>query len=294
MKLTIFFIMFLFSNPLVAEEIQANNELPTEMKLLINSYNQLSFSTIQKNTFLSILNLLQENIKYLDKANSYILIKSEIYKEALQNPPRKVRISDLNNEYHPKTFKNKIDSPFYNWLINALYQDYIKLKSEHSFQKLFKQRTLSGKHRVLKKKLERVVGWLKFYKDGSKETVEDYIKNFTINLISKLNFYAQTFSGLSSINKIQNDTYKIYSFTQEEVTQEKTNEQDISQILEEPIAGATKITEPEDMTGSKVIKDTSMEWKPSKDEFELFPKPDPNYVPPANLPEPTDDWILDL
>lgn len=275
--------MFMSLNVMAAKVLEPEQELPLEFRYLLKTYNELNFSEAEKKVFLERINFIGKQLGSMEKAEVYILLKSEIYKSVLQFPP--LESSNLRElpklDFQGETYS----SAFFSWLSTAIQQDLVEMKNDAAFTKLEARKDLRsglGKdEQILVRKIQKISPWIRFYSSYTEESSQDKLKQFVLQTLEKLTHYSRTFSIYSKFDNNQTTPMALFQFKEQAEEKEKT----LDDIVDKKTIVATQESK------VQVKKD---QWEPQEDPFDLFPKKDPNYVAPKELPKPSNDWILDL
>lgn len=286
--ITIFFFSLTYAQDLT---LTPDQDLPIELKYLLETYNELSYSDWEKEKLTNHFDKISENILSIDKAQKYLLLKSEIYKAILQFPP--VPKKSLKNLPSYAEVSTQYKSKFFTWIAMAINEDFQALKEDTNYKTLqgknLRLESLSQNQKVFIKKLERIQPWMDLFANYNEEEARDKLKAFVFATLEKLEFYSKTFIVYSKPLEALKEKQLIYKL--EKDLAPKPKEETLSEILSIKEKPPTNLQATQNVS---TLGEENLNWVPKDEPQDLFPKPDPNYQPPAELPQPVNDWIFDL
>lgn len=278
--------------------ILAKDHLPYEFKILTSATNKYLTSLDEHYQLVEDLKQIDASLAVMKKEEQFFLIKAEIYKEILRSKPNIV----LNNRFvDPKTLneldakvKEYSDNPYLSWLI-AMIRDDLRpllsssLRNTYLFQLNSRGPITDPELQKYERKLKILLPWAILFLQQSEDELNVTCKKLVKRSLASIKLALVEFN---KINKTQTpalaeNVYKLSNFrvrTQEE------------------IAGQTGALENEllstDFNQKQQVQNDEA-WKPREEGIpaidqatlpELFPTPDPNYTPPAELPTAQTDW----
>jgi len=281
--------------------------IPSELALLLESVNESELSSDDQAKYKEIIANMDKIIPNVTKKDLFFIAKSEIYKSVL----RQYREERLEVQILNKQSLNKLDAiinssealelrPFNRWLIRALTKDFEKLVTSshlHSYLSA-KLNNLKIKDRdllILEKKLTLISPWISRILESDITEFNKLNSSFCFNLLQKIQHYLKLFYFQTKFKDMQVDLSKTDSvmtfFKWEEV---------------KPVSQNSVLDKLDEITDKNEGEDTNNDnWKPKNEPDENqseassmlpknYPTPDANYVPPPKLPEPVNDWIMDM
>lgn len=294
---TLLLLFFSFSLMAAPKKYLPIKDLPYELALLIESTQDLIKEEKEKEMFLAKLKNLDSYLSSLTKEEAFFVSKSEIYFDILRRNRSSAQIeTELLTERTLENFdklltRNKEKYTKYTyWLGQAIKRDLERLFSTTQFSlfvsRLKNGRISSSKDKVLHKKIKMLLPWYQKYADNSPEELEKEMKNIFLGQISAL---TETFSDLVYFSRFDKKAkemgkdYKLKFFELKE--EEKVPEKNLTDV---------DIIENIDVPENKPVQKAEA-WVPQEGPpTDLFPEPDPSYTAPNKLPEPVDDWVLEM
>jgi hypothetical protein len=278
--LIIFLPTILFSAPVT---YYPKKDLPAEFSYLIESIQLYPLEDKEREALGVKIKELDQMLAELTKEEVYFLLKSEIYKGLLENP----RLKNQMAYYNPDILKPlnsilevRIDDyhKFAQWLLYAVYSD-LSQNFDSAYYKTFKVKKNTGlalKNKnliMIQRKFDFILPW---YEEIINSTPEEFHESLKDNMFDLLDVIIMKMQDLIKFSRF--DKFKIDP-KREELTFFTTKSPELAQKKEEEVLGLTIEEEPK-ITAKKE------EWTPKNAPMD----PDPNYVPPTNLPDPVNDW----
>ncbi|MGB0453522.1 MAG: hypothetical protein ACPGJV_07385 [Bacteriovoracaceae bacterium] len=253
--LTTILFFFISASSEASLRIEYSTDLPQEFQYLLKSF-EIGVNKKQNEKPVEELETLIQMMNLTKREELYLILKPEIYKSILETPPRISGLSPLNIKkdlLDKKLKKLKESGPFVEWMAKSLYSD---------FQR-YKAKTTSTTKLTLP--------WLIYIQ---KESPEQIAKT-SLSLLSLI---------LKRIHKKLKIYIELSNF-------KKTNQLDYIRIVKNVSPVAKKKSDNITDISNQAIDDLSKDLDPSSLSVEeLFPKPDPDYKPPGQLPKPAQSW----
>ena len=217
----------------------------------------------------------------MTKEEVYFLLKSEIYKELL-NKPRLTQQSQLYDKKILRKFAELIDTKiesyhqFAKWIIIATYSDLKQIFDSPYFNTFIVEKKGIGLKNpnaaMIEKKLNLVLPWYEDIINQNPEEFHEMLKPILIGILDKITVKIEYLLALSRFEKPQlvpDDNLRYFEI---KMPTPKEAQKDPLLDLDLPTGRP-----------AEVAKD---QWQPRNEPME----PNPNYIPPENLPVPSDDW----
>ena len=173
--------------------IELPEKTPSEVHLLVKTYDQMPNNKTKKQILLAFQNL-QKVLGDLNQDTEFLLIKNEIYKTLMEYPIR-FPSDQKNNEdpllSFPSLFKNKKDefSPLAQWVCHAILKEWESIPTipvDHP--------TLTSKLKIKSKALR---AWQKTLKGKKVTEINNYFNNVLVEVMANLNLRLSLFSKYS-------------------------------------------------------------------------------------------------
>jgi len=272
---------------------------PTEFKLMVDFLQRKSESDEEISLFQKSISKMDPFASLLNKDELHFTIKTEIYKGILKKyknaPIEKANVNlaliqECTKKAEELKNKKKIHTFSY-WVISALISDAKYLLTDPSnlnFLRVYKagEQGSDKNFPIWKRKLNMVVPWLVFFEGADEIEFESMIKNIHLETLRVISQYLlvmvqnSRFDKNIDIRPSKFSNLKSFKWIEEKAALPKYPDENISKqnssSPSEDIKGWVPKDKPNDLNQPKAAID---------------PAPDPNYVPPANLPKPVNDWM---
>tara|TARA_Y100000780_G_scaffold232553_1_gene265937 strand:- start:39054 stop:39941 length:888 start_codon:yes stop_codon:yes gene_type:complete len=279
---------FLFSAQWIAKE-----ELPYEVKTLVESFNFDYLTDEEKNHLKTHLTELDSLMMNLTSNDRFFLAKSSVYKWILKYPPQVNPPASFTLKQFTEKESSKKLSPFAKWLVLALKSDAIDIQRSANYQQYLNYRNrknLPYDLMSLKKKVDLLRPWAYlFYRDNGEQVNLQLTKHqFTLlkDIIAQYKLYYR-FKG-NQLPPLNPKDLRLFSLNTGKAIKKS------SSPLDESISELDVIIKKHRKAGIPI---PTNDWQASKkdtwtpgDEKGEFLKPDPSYTPPKELPKPVNDW----
>ena len=269
-----------------------SEKVPLELKVLIESLELHKDNTDKIKVQLSQVEEII--LKNPDEALIKYLVKIESSKFVLRWFAEK--LNPIVFDVTPDNFEKKLAllelSPFSKWLIAGVVTDFKNLKRDPGFAAFStayrnNRRQNTPEFLRLEKKIILLSPWIHFlYQSGEDEINFELFKvqsSLFKKLLEKMNLYHLLVHNYPKIGNSPNNL-SFFDFIE---AKENESGQDLSE----------KIAKIEVPAGKDSKDNKTNNWTPSEDVKKLlpnYPQFNPNYVAPEKLPEPVNDWFLDL
>lgn len=263
------------TNNVFADEIWIGNKnkIPAEFNYLLESLQKVEFTPAEKNSLSSTLKELDAEFTLMTKEEIYLIVKGEIYKTILtyHKGTSEAPLEEGHMESLQKTLKEKGPklNAFALWLMIALKSDVEVLLNHPNLGQL----KLINKNKDLlrlKKKMNLIAPWVQKFLSMEIDEFHNELRPIMWDIFRRIENDARLFVLLGRFEKSKNNSGSLGFFSLQE-----TSKADFFPELDSWLRRQT------------VSKDEnkSNDWLP-KDI-----RKDPNYIAPAVLPKPIDDWI---
>lgn len=275
--------------------------LPRDFQLALN---HLQIQERSPKVILEQVIILDQLLDLISEEDRLWLPKTELYK-ALLRGGRGVK---LRHEYYEResigiltqahlATQKAHNQEFTHFLFGSLLRDLSELMNTTNYQSFilrFKNapNQLSGDQLLVKRKLDLILPWVHWYKEGGVELVNQKMQPILMEMLTNLNLRLNDYLFLTKNQKM---------------TLQLDRKGDLTYFEQRPLPPAKLATTPTDQTApaetivDRVVevekentenKNQTEQWRP-KDDLESFfnPKPDTNYQAPESLPEPSNDWL---
>jgi hypothetical protein len=266
------------SDPLLAPK----SDLPVEFSYLVESFQQYPLQDSERENLSNVLKKLDKLFTQMTKEEVYFILKSEIYKELL-NKPRLSQQSQLYDKKILKKFAEIIDTKIENyhqfakWIIIATYSDLKQIFDSPYFNTFIVEKKGIGLKNpnaaMIEKKLNLVLPWYEDIVNQNPEEFHEMLKPLLLVMLDKITIkieYLLVFSRFEKIQQTPDDNLRYF-----EIKIPMPKEAIKDPLLDIDLSAIKPAEQP--------IKD---QWLPRNEPME----PNPNYIPPENLPVPSDDW----
>lgn len=269
--------------------IRAKDHLPYEFRLLTKSANLYFTSSVDHYNLVNELKDIDASLEALKKEEQFFLIKSEIYKEILRFRPE----NELLTRYiEPQTLrqleekaKSFEQNAFVAWLIGSIKEDLTPLLSSsirntYNFQRQSKTPITDNELKKYENKLKILIPWAILFLQKSDDEINLYAKELISRTLKSVGLALSEFNKISK-NQVPapvGDVFKLSHFSVTKKLPEASNSALEKELL--------------DTDFNETAATSKSGWTPKEEETQtaIFPTPDPNYVPPAKLPEAKNDW----
>jgi len=274
----IYFLFFLLSFLGVAKSksYKVHKDLPLEFVYLIKSYQNYSLNKDEDETFKKYIDFFEIAFSEITKPDLYNIIKSQTYKTiinflTLENAPKNINPDKVDSIFLKKV-KNANLQPFSEWLFSAFYKD---------FKNIVEDKSLANKRLPL----NLFFTWFEVLENKNPNEIQSLMKKLSkrilINIKKRLKDFI-LFSDFKVIDFSKKIDKRVFFNMESEKIEKKTKKSKVLEILA-PVSEDSLI-----LPG--VLKQKE-EWLPKEENINITPpKPDPNYIPPKNLPSPVNDW----
>ncbi len=274
----IYFLFFLISFLGIAESksYKVHKDLPLEFVYLIKSYQNYSLNKDEDETFKKYIDFFEIAFSEITKPDLYNIIKSQTYKTiinflTLENAPKNINPDKVDSIFLKKV-KNANLQPFSEWLFSAFYKD---------FKNIVEDKSLANKRLPL----NLFFTWFEVLENKNPNEIQSLMKKLSkrilINIKKRLKDFI-LFSDFKVIDFSKKIDKRVFFNMESEKIEKKTKKSKVLEILA-PVSEDSLI-----LPG--VLKQKE-EWLPKEENINITPpKPDPNYIPPKNLPSPVNDW----
>lgn len=265
--------------------------LPLEFIFLVNSYQNYPLNDKEKNNLKENIVFLEVAFAKLNKTEIHNIVKSQIYKTiinflALKKAPLKFDVDDAET-FLKKRISNSKYQLFSKWLMSAFYKDLKDIIKNNLNSKVLNKKM----ERKFKLPLSLLFTWIELMKSKSFDEFQIFMKMLSHKIFINIKKRIREFILFSKFEKVdfQNELSKKNFFI--EITKDgedkTTQEKKQSKILEilAPIS--------EDSLILPGVLKQKKEWMPKEGEQNINidpPQPDPDYIPPKQLPKPVNDW----
>lgn len=180
-----------------------DNRLPLEFQLLITSLQEKNDSLQKQNEFIKILKELNSLLPQIPKESFTLLIKSNIYRTILENPPLTFQDAQLSSPITKESisllnqkWRNNINlyNPFAEWLIESLQNDLWELSESKQGVKTAKM--MRNTHDVKSQMSNReklIFPWYQMVLKSSPEEYQAYLlplmNHILSNILSECRFF---------------------------------------------------------------------------------------------------------
>ena len=275
-KIYFFIVIFSLTGPLKGVSYKVHNDLPLEFVYLINSYQNYPLNKIEIENFKKNIDFFELTFSEVTKADLYNIIKSQTYKTIINFLSLVNAQTNINPDKVESIFINKVEKsklqPFSKWLFSAFYKDY---------KNIIKTKLST------KKKLPLVLffTWFQVIENKSPDEIQILIKDLSKKILNNIKRRLKDFILLSNFKSIDFNKKidkKVFFIEEMKKIDKKTKKSKVLEILA-PIS--------EDSLILPGILKKKEEWLPKEKNINITPpKPDPNYIPPKNLPSPVNEW----
>tara|TARA_B100000029_G_scaffold252103_1_gene249039 strand:- start:350 stop:1192 length:843 start_codon:yes stop_codon:yes gene_type:complete len=274
----IYFLFFLFSfvGSAQSKSYKVHKDLPLEFVYLIKSYQNYSLNKAEEETFKKNIDFFEITFSETTKPDLYNIIKSQTYKTIinflpLENAPKNLDPDKVDSIFLKKV-KNANLQPFSEWIFSAFYKD---------FKNIIEDKSSANKRLPL----NLFFTWLEVLENKTPNEIQLLMKGLSklilSNIKKRLNDFI-LFSDFKVIDFSKKIDKRVFFIMESKKVEKKVKKSKILEILA-PVS--------EDSLILPGILKQKEEWLPKEENINISPpKPDPNYIPPKNLPSPVNDW----
>lgn len=270
-----------------------DNKLPYEFLLLVDYLQKTELSFAEKLILQNNIQTIDYFLSTLEFKESFFIIKSEVYKSVLRNKPEQ----EISKDAYKKTSLTKLEGlitaqkaahPYVLWLLNSIKDDFISLTNQTAYQAYILQKTGGVEVTDLalasfERRMNFILPFVDYFNETKPENWERLIKKVALNTVESIAIY-----GMYQV--------RFSSFTYTAPTNLDSRElKFFKKVVLAPVVTPTPVSAEavvEDALKKEISESQEVQnetqWVPKDDN--LFPTPDPNYVPPASLPAPVDGW----
>ncbi|WP_044557155.1 hypothetical protein [Halobacteriovorax marinus] len=286
-------------------------DMPTEYKILIESINHYPLSKEDKDDLLSNIVMSDAFFTKIPKNDLFLLTKMEIYKAVLSyhnsENIKSIRVNQpIINELMKKanTAKDELN-PFASWILRAVIKDLQSIIKYKYYQTYLTQKAQSKKLKniellKLDKKITLLSPWISLFNLSTSEEINLALRPLHFRIIRRLAFLSKTIYQTSSFDKMP-PMKELNQLSLFKYSRELTNRESTLQKIDDVIGNIEIFPSKGSSTNISDLPNPSNDWIPKDDmqslkikKGDLFPEPDPNYKKPESLPEPVNDWLLDI
>jgi hypothetical protein len=265
--------------------------LPLEFIFLVNSYQNYALNDKESHKFKQNLSFFEIAFAKLNKTEIHNIVKSQTYKTiinflVLKKTPLNFNVDDAET-FLKERIKSSKYQLFSKWLMSAFYKDLNNI-----IKKKLNSKVLSKKmKKKFKLPLSLLFTWVEFIQSKTFDEFQNFMKILSDKIFSNIKKRTREFILFSQFEKVdfkkklskKNFFIEITKDGENKTTQEK-NPSKILEILA-PIS--------EDSLILPGVLKHKKEWMPKEGKKNINidpPQPNPNYIPPRQLPEPVNNW----
>ncbi len=282
-------------------------EAPLELKYLIESI-QLNKTKDFKNDLI----ILDQLMSQLSKKELFFIVKSESYKSILKVKPqylikKKYYQSESFSLFEKKVKTFEANSSFSSWVIQSIYRDLKEIFTSSQFNtymnKKKKGETLSAGFQSIEKKLNLLLPWYGHISTSTPKEFEEDMLKLMMDLFNKLIIYTKQFLSYSRFEILEITPLKEdYSFFEKIIVNHQEIKNQFIHKIDNNRGNDFFISDLNEDIKQELPKTKEKRWMPKDNNKQtseptqakikkiFFPKANPNYKIPKDLPSPIFDW----
>jgi hypothetical protein len=278
-----FFVHALLTNIALGQEtsllLKGTQECPYELSLLVEEISSRKYDQSIKDR----IQILDSLLEAIPKQESLVIIKAEIYKRTLDLGRKsvvKITQEELKNVNTINVDKNCNTQMgvFLKWLCSSVTAELISISSSIVIQN--DSTNVQSKETSDLKKIKILFPLFQKFSSLEYQEVELYFSPMLETILNSIISNLRNMHKYSFRSKKLNERKNLYFF--EEVSKKALSTPQTDQIAK--IDNINNLSTTEEKTPER------SDWMPNEQNLIVI-KPDPNYIPPAQLPKPSNDWF---
>lgn len=281
---------------------QASSTIPQDIGLALG---HLQLHTDDPSKVRQKIIILDQLLEHLQEQELLMLGKTELYKaifRRVQNQRPRLEMYELDSlrlarEAYEASKQKELTHPYLALLMGGLLNDIQGIMEAPGYRTFLVRlranpNQLEGDHLITQRKLEMILPWLQWYQEGELDGVNyqltralDWMLDSMVNRFNDY-YYLTRFQRLSIQTERQGDLTFFGLQPRPDLDVEPRATEPRPPTLEETLAPVLDYVPPAQ------LPEPVNDWLPRDSAQDFFnPSPDPGYTPPTRLPDPVNDWF---